>query len=166
MTTTTNPIIDAAFEVETVDITDHTAVVPFVPESTPCSFGAFDGEMNVLDPANEYLFAQKNLKDVIGLGLIAARDLQGYAKKSQAARDFEVLSTMLNTVVVANERLIDMQLKHQKLMTMSKPEEVVPENVTNVTNNFIGTTTDILRRINEASRPEPKVIEHDPIPSS
>lgn len=154
---TTNSIIDQTFGVDTVEI-DSDKRVTIVPEQLPCSLGAFDSEMNVINPSGEYQFAQMNLKDSIGIGLSAAAELQAVAKQTQSARDYEVLATMLNTVVMANEKLIDLQIKTQKIINNNLSDTTdAPTNVTN--NTFIGTTADLLEQIRKAKSDAAKVIE-------
>jgi hypothetical protein len=72
-------------------------------------------------------------------------DLMYVASQSQLPRAYEVLSTMMNTLVGANKDLLDLQAKKKKLL------ETEPEaNNQQVTNNlFVGSTAELQKMIDQ-----------------
>jgi hypothetical protein len=94
---------------------------------------------------NDFDYARENLMDVIEKGQEALFDLMDVARQSQHPRTYEVLSTMMNTLVGANKDLLDLQAKKKKLL------EVEPEaNNQQVTNNlFVGSTAELQKMIDQ-----------------
>jgi len=94
---------------------------------------------------NDFDYARGNLMDVIEKGQEALFDLMDVARQSQHPRAYEVLSTMMNTLVGANKDLMDLQAKKKKLL------EVEPEaNNQQVTNNlFVGSTAELQKMIDQ-----------------
>lgn len=94
---------------------------------------------------NDFDYARENLMDVIGKGQEALFDLMDVARQSQHPRAYEVLSTMMNTLVGANKDLLDLQAKKKKLL------ETEPEaNNQQVTNNlFVGSTAELQKMIDQ-----------------
>ena len=87
---------------------------------------------------NDFDYARENLMDVIGKGQEALFDLMDVARQSQHPRAYEVLSTLMNTMVGASKDLLDLQAKKKKLL------ETEPNaNSQQVTNNlFVGSTAE------------------------
>lgn len=171
-TVTTNPTIDQFFGSPTTELPVAVRDAPPAP-CDQCkvtnNFGNLpsivdpEDEIEVLQPATEYAYVQSNLKKLIRIGIDAAEDLQAITKTSQAAREFEVLALLINNTVAASEKLIDIQLKHSKLVRESKsPEESNTAHPTTVTNNtvIVGTMNDILQRVQSAIK-QPIIIEHE-----
>lgn len=94
---------------------------------------------------NDFDYARQNLMDVIGNGQEALFDLMDVARQSQHPRAYEVLSTMMNTLIGANKDLLELQAKKKKLL------EVEPEaNTQQVTNNlFVGSTAELQKMIEQ-----------------
>jgi hypothetical protein len=94
---------------------------------------------------NDFDYARENLMDVIEKGQEALFDLMDVARQSQHPRAYEVLSTMMNTLVGANKDLLELQSKKKKLL------EVEPEaNNQQVTNNlFVGSTAELLKMVDQ-----------------
>jgi hypothetical protein len=94
---------------------------------------------------NDFDYARENLMDVIEKGQEALFDLMDVARQSQHPRAYEVLSTMMNTLVDANKDLLELQGKKKKLL------EIEPEaNNQQVTNNlFVGSTAELQKMIDQ-----------------
>lgn len=91
----------------------------------------------------DFEFARENLMDVINKGQEALFDLMDVARQSQHPRAYEVLSTMMNTMVGASKDLLDLQTKKKKLL-----EENPDATAQQVTNNlFVGSTADLQKMI-------------------
>lgn len=87
----------------------------------------------------DFDFARENLMDVINKGQEALFDLMDVARQSQHPRAYEVLSTMMNTMVGASKDLLDLQAKKKKLL--EEDPTASPQQVTN--NLFVGSTAEL-----------------------
>jgi hypothetical protein len=94
---------------------------------------------------DDFDYARENLMDVIGKGQEALFDLMDVARQSQHPRAYEVLSTMMNTLVGANKDLLELQGKKKKLL------ETDPNaNSQQVTNNlFVGSTAELQKMLDQ-----------------
>lgn len=88
---------------------------------------------------NDFEFARTNMYDAIVKGQDALDELVGIAKQNQQARTFEVVSTLINTLVSANKELVELHKKHKDLT-----KEDVPDNKTNINNNLVLSASDLL----------------------
>lgn len=94
---------------------------------------------------DDFDYARENLMDVIGKGQEALFDLMDVARQSQHPRAYEVLSTLMNTMVGASKDLLELQAKKKKLL------EADPEaNNQQVTNNlFVGSTAELQKMLDQ-----------------
>jgi len=105
-----------------------------------------------LVPADE--LAQENLKDIelakanieniIGLGDSAVKEMVEIAKQSESPRAFEVVSTLMKTLLDANKDYVEMSTKKR----YAKEEQSPSTQVTN--NNLIVSTADLLKMIKDS----------------
>lgn len=94
----------------------------------------------------DFDFARENLMDVINKGQEALFDLMDVARQSQHPRAYEVLSTMMNTMIGASKDLLDLQAKKKKLL-----EQNPDASAQQVTNNlFVGSTAELQKMIENA----------------
>ena len=92
---------------------------------------------------NDFQYARENLMDVISKGQEALFDLMDVAKQSQHPRAYEVLSTLMNTMIGASKDLLELQARKKKLLE-AEPDPAAQQ----VTNNlFVGTTADLNKLI-------------------
>jgi hypothetical protein len=89
-------------------------------------------------------YVRGNLYDMIEHGTRSMDELMSIANQSQHPRAYEVISTMMKTLVDTNKELLDMHEKKQKLLG-EKPVEKKSETVNN--NLFVGSTKDLLEMI-------------------
>ena len=94
---------------------------------------------------DDFDYARENLMDVIGKGQEALFDLMDVARQSQHPRAYEVLSTLMNTMVGASKDLLELQAKKKKLL------EADPEaNNQQVTNHlFVGSTAELQKMLDQ-----------------
>lgn len=86
--------------------------------------------------------ARNNVKNIIEMGDDAVKEMVEIAKQSESPRAFEVVSTLMKTLLDANKDFVDLstQKKHAR--------EVEPAKETNVTNNnLIVSTADLLKML-------------------
>lgn len=98
----------------------------------------------------DFEFARENIMDVVNKGQEALFDLMDVARQSQHPRAYEVLSTMMNTMVGASKDLLDLQAKKKKLM-----EEDPGASAQQVTNNlFVGSTAELQKYLKQQKSDE------------
>ena len=96
--------------------------------------------------ANENLkdieLAKANIENIINLGDDAVREMTEIAKQSESPRAFEVVSTLMKTLLDANKDYVEMSTKKR----YAKEED--QQGKTEVTNNnLIVSTSDLLKMI-------------------
>lgn len=110
----------------------------------------FDADQSQL-PANIDTNAEENLKDIelakrnieniISLGDESVKEMVEIAKQSESPRAFEVVSTLMKTLLDANKDFVEMSTKKR----YAKEEHKAETNITN--NNLILSTADLLKMI-------------------
>ena len=86
--------------------------------------------------------AKANIESIITLGDDAVREMTAIAKQSESPRAFEVVSTLMKTLLDANKDFVEMSTKKR----YAKEEDT--SNQTQVTNNnLIISTSDLLKMI-------------------
>lgn len=91
---------------------------------------------------NDLELARKNVKNIIELGDDAVKEMVTIAKQSESPRAFEVVSTLMKTLLDANKDYVDISTKKKYA------QDDKPQNETNVTNNnLIVSTADLLKMI-------------------
>ena len=91
----------------------------------------------------DFDYARENMMEVINKGQEALFDLMDVARQSQHPRAYEVLATMMNTMVGASKDLLDLQAKKKKLL--EDDPEATPQQVTN--NLFVGSTAELQKSL-------------------
>ena len=90
--------------------------------------------------------ARQNIKDLIHTGYDAMAEILEIAKQSEQPRAFEVVSTLMKTMLEANKDLADIASKKKYAKEeLLGPKEAAQTNVTN--NNLIVSTADLLKMI-------------------
>lgn len=96
---------------------------------------------------NDFRFTRENLYSVIEQGNKALEDMIDVARASEHPRAYEVVSTLMNTLVNANKDLLDLSKKKRELV--GKQESSAPQTVNN--NLFVGSTADLQRALKDLS---------------
>ena len=90
--------------------------------------------------------ARENIQSVMETGEEAMREMLEIAKQSEHPRAFEVVSTLMKTVLDANKDFADISTKKRFIKEeIAGPKEAAQTNVTN--NNLIVSTADLLKMI-------------------
>lgn len=97
------------------------------------------------DIENDFKYTRRNLYSVIEQGNKALEDMIDVARASEHPRAFEVVSTLMNTLVNANKDLLDLSKKKKELL--DKQEQSGPQTVNN--NLFVGSTADLQKALKE-----------------
>ena len=90
------------------------------------------------DIEKDFKYARDNFYNVIEKGSEALEDMLNVARASEHPRAYEVVSTIMKTLMDANKDLVDLAEKKKKT---EKPEED-KQRVTN-NNLFVGSTADL-----------------------
>ena len=97
---------------------------------------------------NDLTKVRENIEGVIDLGNEAVREMLESAKQSESARGFEVVSTLMKTLLDANKDYADISTKKKFAKEeIMGPKENAQTNVTN--NNLIVSTADLLKMLKE-----------------
>lgn len=92
----------------------------------------------------DFTYARANIKDIIETGKDSLLKLAEIADQSQHPRAFEVLSTLMKTLVDSNKELLDMQKKIRDIEAPNKQNDA--KNITN-NNLFVGSTAELQKMI-------------------
>ena len=111
----------------------HESVSIIVPEKT-------DNDIE-----NDFKYTRENLYTVIEQGNHALEQMMDVARASEHPRAYEVVSTLMTTLVNANKDLLDLSKKKQELAP--KEDFGGPQTVNN--NLFVGSTADLQKALKE-----------------
>jgi hypothetical protein len=92
--------------------------------------------------SDDFEQARGNLYSIIAQGGESLEDLIELAKQSQNPRAYEVVSTMINSLVVANEKLLDLQKKKKDL-------EVDKSGPKTINNTLVVTTAELQKMLKQ-----------------
>jgi gas vesicle protein len=95
---------------------------------------------------DDYYYARENLKSIIDNAQQSIDDLSSIASTSESPRAYEVLSTLMKTIVEANKDLLELQRKVKQIKEDSSSQ---PQNVTNAL--FVGSTSELQKLIKQQS---------------
>jgi|TARA_B110000977_G_scaffold30323_1_gene39812 hypothetical protein len=109
-------------------------------------------DVQVLDIDTENLEdlnkVRANIQGVMDIGQDAVKEMLEIAKQSEQPRAFEVVSTLMKTLLDANKDFADISSKKKfALEEVNGPKEAAQTNVTN--NNLIVSTADLLKMLKE-----------------
>ena len=96
------------------------------------------------DIDDDYKYAIENLKEIIDSAQQSIADLASIASTSESPRAYEVISTMMKTIVEANHGLLDI---HKSVKKLKEDTDSAPKNVTNEL--FVGSTSDLMKAIKD-----------------
>jgi len=135
------PINSFSTNEETVELVESVDSVKNLPQESVAQPPAV-----ITKEANENLkdieLAKANIENIINLGDDAVREMTEIAKQSESPRAFEVVSTLMKTLLDANKDYVEMSTKKR----YAKEED--QQGKTEVTNNnLIVSTSDLLKMI-------------------
>jgi len=120
----------------------NTDYIPLVKEDKPITIHKESGENS------DAHYSRSNYYNLIEKGNEALDGILEVAKESQHPRAYEVAANMIKNLSDVTEKLMILQKQQQDL----KPKEVAPTNITVDKAVFVGSTTDLLKKIkNEPS---------------
>lgn len=114
-------------DVNIIDMAPSTQVAPYTPQTTA---------------EEDFDYARDNIKGAIDSGTEALEQLIDIADQSQHPRAYEVISTLINTIVSANKDLLDLSKKKKDIAAVDKKDG--PQTINN---NLILTTADLQKML-------------------
>lgn len=110
------------------------------------------------DAEEDFKLARDNVRSLAEKGQESLESIMRIAEASEHPRAFEVVATLMKTLVEANKSLLELHEARRQLAPISKEEKKAE---TSVTNNlaFIGTTTELLQLIKEGKHPQGNIID-------
>lgn len=103
-----------------------------------------ESDDRLADLENDFDTARSSMQEVINSGVQAIDIISRLAEQSQSARAYEVLAKVMDSVVNANQKLIEMHKQFNDISPTSGAKSV-PSNVTN--NLFVGSTAEFQKMI-------------------
>lgn len=93
-------------------------------------------------------YARDNFYNVIEKGTDALEQMIDVARASEHPRAYEVVATLMKTLVDANKDLVELAKKKKEL---EAPANTAPGGTTNVTNNnmFVGSTSELQKMLKD-----------------
>lgn len=102
--------------------------------------------------SRDFEHARTNLYEMIEDGKEAMFKLAEIASSSQHPRAFEVYAKLMDTMLSANEKLLDLQEKIREIKHADSPMNEQAKNVTN--NLFVGSTAELQKVLKEMKKDE------------
>tara|TARA_B100000085_G_scaffold278181_1_gene299611 strand:- start:2720 stop:3142 length:423 start_codon:yes stop_codon:yes gene_type:complete len=99
-------------------------------------------KLNDEDINNDYKYQRENFYNLIERGQDAITGILDLARESETPRSYEVAGNLIKQVAEVNEKLVDLQLKMQKLKEVPSN---APKNVTNAL--FVGSTAELQKML-------------------
>ena len=99
-------------------------------------------KLNNEDIDNDYKYQRENFYNLIERGQDAITGILDLARESETPRSYEVAGNLIKQVAEVNEKLVDLQLKMQKLKEVPSN---APKNVTNAL--FVGSTAELQKML-------------------
>jgi hypothetical protein len=98
----------------------------------------------------DFEVARANIHNMIENGQEAMIKLAQIADSSQHPRAFEVLAKLMDTMLVANEKLLDLQTKIRDISTSDSP---INEKAKTINNNlFVGSTAELQKVLKDMKK--------------
>ncbi len=142
--------------------TDEIAKALNLNEITQASVEILDDVVNSyeIDNENDYKLARRNITNIINKGQrVFSETLADIANQAQDPKLFNAMSQMIETLVKANEQLVELSSKkairekfEDKVDSLSSNEVIQTENKTINNNLFIGSTAELQTLIQNLSK--------------
>ncbi len=127
---------------------EQAETLPAVVETKDQLPVAQEADPNVEENLRDIELAKSNIQNIIELGDDAVKEMVSIAKQSESPRAFEVVSTLMKTLLDANRDFVEVSSKKR----FAKEEAIGGKKETNVTNNnLIISTADLLKMIKDGN---------------
>lgn len=99
-----------------------------------------------IDLKNDYEIARENFHELIDKGKDALDDLLAIARESEKGRDFEVVATLLSSLINSNKEMIEM---HKKIREIANYKQNNSSDTKIQNALFVGSTTELSKMLKE-----------------
>lgn len=108
------------------------------------------GDTSLVKAEDDHEFARRNVRELIDAGKESLEQIQQIALAAESPRAFEVVATLIDKLVVANEKLVDLSERGAKKDAAANGSGA--DRVVNNTQNvvIVGTTDDLLKAVRRA----------------
>ena len=110
--------------------------------------------------SKDFEFARANLKEVIEKGNLSLDSLYTLAERSQHPRAYEVLAKTIDSLVNANDKLMDLQAKIRLIKDVSAKVNGGPK-VHNQTAIFVGSTAELQKNLKKTLKGMNMIVPED-----
>lgn len=131
------------------EISDSLGMVPLPENETTTLTKVPASDSKVENADKDYEYARENFYNVIEKGTYALEEMLEVAKASEHPRAYEVVSTIMKTLVDANKDLVTMSDKKVK---DAPQEEQIQGTVNN--NLFVGSTNELQKVLKDIRKDE------------
>jgi len=131
------------------EISDSLGMVPLPENETTTLTKVPASDSKVENADKDYEYARENFYNVIEKGTYALEEMLEVAKASEHPRAYEVVSTIMKTLVDANKDLVTMSDKKVK----DAPQEEQAQGTVN-NNLFVGSTNELQKVLKDIRKDE------------
>jgi len=131
------------------EISDSLGMVPLPENETTTLTKVPASDSKVENADKDYEYARENFYNVIEKGTYALEEMLEVAKASEHPRAYEVVSTIMKTLVDANKDLVTMSDKKVK----DAPQEEQGQGTVN-NNLFVGSTNELQKVLKDIRKDE------------
>jgi hypothetical protein len=133
---------------------DQSKLPSVVPEAPVSSTNTDDATVD-----GDYNYARKNIRELIERGMIDLEDIASIAKQSESPRAYEVMSTILKTVIDANKDLLTLAKAKKEIKQLPSGTGAPPGTVNN--NLIVAPTSKINKFLEQLEKDEGLIIGNE-----
>jgi hypothetical protein len=133
---------------------DQSKLPSVVPEAPVSSTNTDDATVD-----GDYNYARKNIRELIERGMIDLEDIASIAKQSESPRAYEVMSTILKTVIDANKDLLTLAKSKKEIKQLPSGTGAPPGTVNN--NLIVAPTSKINKFLEQLEKDEGLIIGNE-----
>ena len=146
--------ISELFGIDQLPVDQSSNLPAVVPEAPVSSTNTDDATVD-----GDYNYARKNIRELIVRGMIDLEDIASIAKQSESPRAYEVMSTILKTVIDANKDLLTLAKSKKEIKQLPAGTGTPPGTVNN--NLIVAPTSKINRLLEQLEQDEGLIIGNE-----
>lgn len=146
--------ISELFGIDQLPVDQSSNLPAVVPEAPVSSTNTDDATVD-----GDYNYARKNIRELIERGMIDLEDIASIAKQSESPRAYEVMSTILKTVIDANKDLLTLAKAKKEIKQLPSGTGAPPGTVNN--NLIVAPTSKINKLLEQLEKDEGLIIGNE-----
>ena len=146
--------ISELFGIDQLPVDQSSNLPAVVPEAPVSSTNTDDATVD-----GDYNYARKNIRELIERGMIDLEDIASIAKQSESPRAYEVMSTILKTVIDANKDLLVLAKAKKEIKQLPAGTGTPPGTVNN--NLIVAPTSKINKFLEQLEKDEGLIIGNE-----